>query len=93
MNSTEKLNTILFNISYLDVVPRPYTLLDNIISDYNELDENKQSIFIEKVIENRHNFKVLSHLLLYSNNIEKNRLEATLNRRYLLHSAFLQYKS
>ena len=93
MNSTKTLNSILFNSSYLAVVPRPYTLLDNIIADFNLLDENNQSIFIEKVIENRHNFKVLSHLLLYSNNVDKTKLETTLNRRYLLHSAFLQFKS
>ena len=91
--NTDKLNTILFNTTYLDLVPRPYTLLDTIITDYNELDETKQDIFIEKILENRHNFKVLKHFLLYSNNVDKTKLEITLNRRYLLQSAFLQYTS
>ena len=79
MKNNTIFNNIIFNTSYLCCVPRPYTLLNNIITDYNNLPEYQQLLYVDKVLESNHQFRVLSNLLKSSSNVEKRRL---INKRY-----------
>ena len=93
MKNNTIFNNIIFNTSYLCCVPRPYTLLNNIITDYNNLPEYQQLLYVDKVLESNHQFRVLSDLLKSSSNVEKRNLEMRLNRKYALNSSILLFKT
>ena len=93
MKNNTLFSTIIFNTSYLCSVPRPYTLLNNIITDYNNLPEYQQLLYIDKILESNHQFRVLSNLLKSSSNVEKRNLEMRLNRKYALNSSILLFKT
>ena len=90
---TITLNSIIFNTSYLILVPRPHRLLDIIINDFNNLNEKEKIIYLNKVCENSKQFRTLSNLLRYSNNQYKWFLANQLSRTNALNNTFLLFKT
>mgnify|MGYP001567790253 CR=1 FL=1 len=77
-----KINSIIFNTSYLMCISRPNRLLNIIIADFNELNDDEKIFYIDKVLQNTNQLRTLLNLLRYSGNCDKWFLETHIKRRY-----------